>query len=206
MYYGKTPIEFDASPDMRYWFYLHSVRNWNYFPQHDTIASNKKIKFESHRVNNLMYNVNAHTVQPPLVPMNVPIEFTELQINTTPLYLVGAGTILAGVASATAKLRSDKLYEQYVAEWNDDGIKNETLRNEVRRLDTVSAISLVLRNLVLVYFVHIIEVLIPKIVVYSYENDQHQHKYFYLHGDFFRLRFQTRRRKKIGNITWRGAI
>ena len=149
-YYGKTPIEFDAPLGMQYWFYLHSVRSWNYFSQHDSISSDKT-KWEFHRLNNVKFYVREHSVQKPIAPVSVSLEFTKEQFDATPLYIVGAGTILAGVTSAAAKLHSDKLYQQYLDELEMTGVQRGSLRNEVRRLDTVSAISLVLSQLGLAY-------------------------------------------------------
>ena len=148
-YYGKTPIEFDAPLGMQYWFYLHSLRSWNFYPQHDSISSDKT-KWKFHRVNNVVFNVAEHSIQQPSAPTHISLEVNREQFNTTSLYCVGVGTILSGITTVSAKLRSDKLFEQYQNELEASEKKSE-LRHEVRRLYTISAISLVLSQLGLAY-------------------------------------------------------
>lgn len=54
-----------------------------------------------------------------------------------PLYIAGSASIISGITAAYSKIQADKLYKEYRT------TKNNQLLDRVKRLDTVSGISLV---------------------------------------------------------------
>ncbi|MBM4167352.1 MAG: hypothetical protein FJ218_10615 [Ignavibacteria bacterium] len=102
-----------------------------------------------------LWSIDANNISPDLkMKMDLhPIPIIEESKLRIPIstYIVGASAIISGGIAASAKLHSDKLYKEYLNEYYSTGNINAKKRNDVRKFDTLSSITLFAAEIGFVY-------------------------------------------------------